>query len=242
MPDAERDRRARLVARRDARVEERGRAPRRVRAPASIAQRACTAPRKQRRDTRRSSTANVKRLPEILVGGSAARLRAGTAPPRSSAAVRAARSSAGSPSNADRRRVADLAERRDRVVLQRTVELGDLGDLGERVVAAVIAERFDHRAAEKVVAAHHQRHERGPRARIAALRRNRARQRRPHELRPFLVEAPRSAPAASPDPAMMLEPGETHRAQPIVAVAPELAHDARPRSGRRIPASSVSAR
>ena len=59
----------------------------------------------------------------------------------------------------DLRRVSQAAERGDRVILQRPVELGDAGDVGDRKTAVVLAKRFDDPATEIVRALQHQRRE-----------------------------------------------------------------------------------
>ena len=58
----------------------------------------------------------------------------------------------------------------------------------ERVGAAVIAERLDHDAAEERLALHDQAFHRLAHLRIVGVRGERARQRRPHELRRFDLE------------------------------------------------------
>src|SRR5262249_62323430 len=53
----------------------------------------------------------------------------------------------------ERALVAELPERQRRIILQRTLELGDAVDRVERELRLVIAERFDDGAAEEVLAA-----------------------------------------------------------------------------------------
>ena len=79
-------------------------------------------------------------------------------------------------------------ERRNCVVLQRALQLGDRHDVGQREFASVFAERLDDRAAEKVRAFQHERREGRLRAGILHMRGDCSRERRPDELRLLLIE------------------------------------------------------
>ena len=89
---------------------------------------------------------------------------------------------------AERALVADLAERRRRIVLQRTVELGDLGQPRNRRGDLVVADRFDHGAAEEIDAARRVANQHLGDLGILRHRGERANQRRADELAFFLVE------------------------------------------------------
>ena len=52
----------------------------------------------------------------------------------------------------ERSLVADLSQRQHRIVLQRAIELGDLGERREGVGALVVADRLDDGAAEEILA------------------------------------------------------------------------------------------
>ena len=137
--------------------------------------------------------------------------------------------------------VADLAERDDRVVLQRTVELGDLADRSGARIARVVAERLDDRAAEQILAARDQRQQRR-RARADRRRRPRARASAPDART-------RSCSRSSADEQrrqhggirMMLEPPVRDDAQAIVAVARSARASTVPAASPN-PVSSTSAR
>ena len=114
---------------------------------------------------------------------------------------RAARSAAAPPASRSDALVADLPQRKHRIVLQRAIELGDLGERRERVGALVVAERLDHRAAEEVLPLHDQRRSASSRGlRIVAVGGERARQRRPDELGLLASRAPRAARQRPPGP------------------------------------------
>ena len=127
------------------------------------------------------------------------RRRAGTAPP-AAAAPCSARALVSAASVAQRARVADPSQRQHGIVLQRTVELGDRGDRVDRVRGAVVAERFDHRAAEEVEAAPGLRDQRALHLRVVAERRKRARRAPGGRTRPARSAAPPAASATSPGP------------------------------------------
>ena len=145
--------------------------------------------------------------------------------------VRAARSAAAPASDLERALVAELPEREHRVVLQRAIELRDLGDRREGIGRAVVAERVDHGAAIEILAAHHERRQRLLHLRLVAVGGERAGQRRADELAVFLVERlqqPRRHAAF----AVVLEVGVGDGAQPIVRIVERGAHHLTRRAGR----------
>ncbi len=123
-----------------------------------------------------------------------------------------------------RGRVAHLAERDDRFVLQRAVELGDLADWPGRISRAIVAECLDHRAAEQILAARDQRQKRRPRARIVAVGCDRSRQHRTHELEPLGVQR-RQQRLQHCRIRMHREPPVRDDAQAVVRIREHLARD-----------------
>ena len=119
--------------------------------------------------------------------------------------------------------VSDLPERQRRIVLQRTVELRDGDERVVRVERLVIAKRFDDRAAEEVLSATDVSQQRLTHARIVALRRQRAHQRRAHELALLLVEG-RHEIGNHRAIGMVFEEAVRDRAETIVGAGARLAH------------------
>ena len=129
--------------------------------------------------------------------------------------------------------VTDSADGENRIVLQRPLDLGHLGNGLERIRRAVVPQRLDHHRPEQILAAHHELGHEGAnlgrrirgrgRRRLHRMRRQRTRQRRAHELGLLSIDSGQQ-PADRHGIGVMLEPRVRHGAEPVVLVVQHLHH------------------
>ena len=122
--------------------------------------------------------------------------------------------------------VLQLPKRNHGVDLQRSTEPRDLQERFQRIRRVIVAERLDHGAPEVVLAPAHLLQQRFTHARIAALGRECAHERRSHKFAVFAIERLQQHGSHLAG-RMMLVVAVGHRAQPIVRIAHDPAHDGR---------------
>ncbi len=119
--------------------------------------------------------------------------------------------------------VADPPDRQHRVVLQGAFDPRDIHDRLQRIGGAVLAERLDDDRPEEILTAHYETGHHLAHLRIGAVRRERPRQRRPHELG-FLFGQGGQQPRHHLRIGVMLEPAVRRGTQPVVAIVERLDH------------------
>jgi hypothetical protein len=121
------------------------------------------------------------------------------------------------------RGVAHLAERFNRVLLQRPVLFRRFDECRHRALRPVVAERLHHAGSKEIDAPLDERHERRGDARLVPRRGDGPRERRPDELGLFGRERSHQR-GRDVGLRVVFEPGVRDRPEPIVLVGQDLAH------------------